>query len=211
MSATLLQPGQDRPHQAARIDYYYSPLSPFTYLGAPRLFELAARHGVTVVHKPMRMGEIFAATGGLPLPQRSEARRAYRLVELARISRRYGLPLTLHPAHFPCDDTLAAGVILAAQQGGLDTNAVSLALCRAVWVEDRNIADPADLAAALAPLGVDVEALLAAAPEAETQRAACTAEALAAGVFGAPSYVWKGEVFWGQDRLDYLAEAMAAK
>lgn len=198
------------PETPSEIDYYFSPMSPFAYLGTPRLMALAARHGCAVRCKPVRMADIFAATGGVPLAQRPEARKAYRLLELTRISRRHGMPLTLHPAFFPCDDTLAAGVIVAAEQAGADALAVSLALGRGLWAEERNIADPAEVRDLLVAAGLEADALLAAAAEAEPQRIANTAEALAAGVFGAPTYVWKGELFWGQDRLDYLEDAVAA-
>lgn len=199
-----------QPVSSDAVDYYFSPLSPFAYLGTPRLMALRQRYGCAVRCKPVRIGEIFAATGGLPLAQRPEARKAYRLTELTRISRRHGLPLTLHPAFYPCDDGLAAGVILAAEQAGADGLALALALGRGLWAEERNIADPADVRAILTAAGADADALLAAAPQAEQHRSATTAEALAAGVFGAPTYVWKGELFWGQDRLDYLDDAVAA-
>ncbi|WP_019646353.1 2-hydroxychromene-2-carboxylate isomerase [Novispirillum itersonii] len=190
------------------IDYYFSPVSPFAYLGAPRLAALAQAHGCTVRCRPVRMAEVFAATGGVPLPQRSEARKTYRLMELTRISRRYAMPLTLHPAFFPCDDTLAAGVILAAEDAGADAMAVAFALGRGLWAEQRNIADPASVADILTALGLDGAALVAAAPQAEARRTETTAQAIAAGVFGAPTYVWKGELFWGQDRLEYLDAAI---
>lgn len=194
------------------IDYYFSPISPFTYLGGPRLYDLASRLGVRVVHKPVKMGDIFAVSGGVPLPKRAPQRRAYRLVELRRISRRYGMPLTLEPAHFPTDDTLASRMIIAVERGGGDAGPLAQALLRAVWAEERDIADAATLAAIAEAQGYDAAALLAEARSEPVGEAleANTREAIDRGVFGAPTYVWKDELFWGQDRLDYLEEAIRA-
>lgn len=195
----------------ATIDYFYTLISPFTYLGGPRLAEVAARTGATVVHKPVKMGEVFAASGGLPLGQRPPQRRAYRLMELRRISRRAGLPLTLEPRFFPVDDTLAAHAVIAAQRAGHGVDALAQAFLRAVWAEERDISDAATVRAIVAAEGLDADVVLDAAGTAEVAaiRDANTREAIDRGVFGAPTYALGDELFWGQDRLDYLEEALA--
>lgn len=192
------------------MDVYYGLSSPWTYLGFQRLLDLAQRPGVTATWKPVRLGQVFEATGGLPLPRRSPERRAYRLMELRRWRDRLGIPLVIEPRHFPVDDGLAARVLIAHRLAGADPGPLSLAFLRAVWVEERNIADPATVSAIADEQGQDGEALLAAAdsPEVAAAYDADTQEAIGRGVFGAPTVVIGEEVFWGQDRLDFVAEAL---
>ena len=194
------------------IDYYFSLISPWSYLGGDRLAEIARRHGAAINVKPVDYGRIFPASGGLPLAKRAPQRQAYRLVELRRWRDHLGADLKLEPQFFPVDETLAAGMVAAVRLAGGDALPLSQALLRAVWAEERNIADRETLAAIAAAEGHDAEALLAAAegPDARRARADDTEEALARGVFGAPSYVYAGEIFWGQDRLDFLDRALAA-
>ena len=195
------------------VDYFLAPQSPWTYLGHERFAALVRETGSAVRVMPMDLGKIFPLSGGLPLPKRAPQRQAYRLVELARFSQYLGLPLTLQPRHFPVPADDAARLIIAVQQQDGDAAALALAgaVMRAVWVEERNIADPATLAALLAETGL-------AAARADDARAAAaqqgydanTDRAIALGVFGAPTYVVDGELFWGQDRLDFLQRRLAA-
>jgi carboxymethylenebutenolidase len=197
----------------ATLDYYLTPISPWTYLGSERFAAMVHRHGIGVRVRPVEYGVIFPQTGGLPLAQRSKERQAYRLMELKRWPKQLGLPLTLHPKHFPTPDLLAATVILAAGQTGGDPLRLANAIGRAVWVEERNIADAATLQEIAAATGHDGTALLARAsdPAIRAKRDALTQEALTAGVFGAPTYVVDGELFWGQDRLDFLERKLAER
>lgn len=194
------------------IDYYLTAASPWTYLGHQRLIAMADGAGAEIRCKPARFGEIFARTGGLPLPKRAPARRAYRMMELRRWKARLGLPINITPAFHPVDDGTANRMVVAAGRAGLDPLAVAWALLRACWEQDRDLADPDHLVAAMGEAGFDGAALLAAS-EGEAARAAFQRnvdDALAAGVFGAPTYVIDGELFWGQDRLDFLADRLAA-
>lgn len=197
---------------AKTIDYYLTLISPFAYLGSRRFEALVRAHGAEVRVKPVNYGVIFPKTGGLPLAKRAPERQAYRLVELERWSKALDMPLNLHPRHFPVPDALAAGLVIAADQGGGDPLRLAHALLRAVWAEERDISDPATLEALAAETGHDGLALMARAgePEIKTAYEALTEEALAAGVFGAPTYAYEGELFWGQDRLDFLDRALAA-
>lgn len=192
-----------------RLDYYISLNSPWTYLGGARLATIAQQHNLAVQVMPVDYASIFAATGGLPLPKRAPERQAYRLRELDRWREYLGLPLNLQPRYFPADETLAAQLVLAADLGA-DTLALANAIGRAVWAEERNIADPETLAAIVTVMGLDAQQALEAArqPEIAERRAALTQQAIQAGVFGAPSYVLDGEIFWGQDRLDFLERAL---
>ena len=132
-------------------------------------------------------------------------------MELERWRRRLNLPLNLHPAHFPVDEALAAGMVIALGQRGGDMGRLSQAMMRAVWAEERDLADPSTLLAIAAGQDLDGEALLAAATSASVlaEHEANTEAAIAAGVFGVPTFVVGEELFWGQDRLDFVAEALA--
>ena len=90
------------------VDYYFSLISPWTYLGDAKFQDIAARQGARIVYKPMKLSKVFPSTGGLPLAKRAPQRQDYRLVELARWSKLQGLPLNLHPKYFPCDESRAA-------------------------------------------------------------------------------------------------------
>lgn len=195
------------------IDYYFATVSPWAYLGHARLVALSRATGATVRVKPMDLGEIFPLTGGLPLAKRAPPRQAYRLVELQRFSDQLGVPLIAQPAHFPVNGNAAAALIIAADEAAGADAALDLAgrVGAATWAEQRNVADLAVLRALLAEAGLPASLVDRAADPAITARyAAYTAEALAAGVFGAPSYVIGGEVFWGQDRLDYVERRLLA-
>ncbi len=193
------------------VDYYHSLVSPWTYLGGPRLGRIVEQAGARVNVKPIDLSKVFPVSGGLPLAKRAPQRQAYRLVELARWRDHLGMPLNLEPRFFPARDGLAARTVIAARQAGTDAGVLSNAILRAVWVEERNIADADDLLAICGENGCD-GAALAAAAETEAvadEFAANTAEAIELGIFGSPSYVHRGELFWGQDRLDFLARALA--
>ena len=186
------------------IDYYFSPVSPWTYLGHERVAAIAHRHGAEIRAKPVDYGVIFPVSGGLPLGKRAPQRQSYRLMELARWRDHLGMPLTVQPKFFPADGTQAAHLIA----GTPDEKRMAVAgdVLAAVWVREENIAEPTTLAAMAARNGVDLAAALEAG---KARYAANTDEALARKVFGAPTYVFKDELFWGQDRLDFLERALA--
>jgi carboxymethylenebutenolidase len=194
------------------LDYYFSPVSPWTYLGHARLARIAAAAKVRIDLFPVDLGRVFPASGGLPLAKRAPQRQAYRLVELRRFAAFHGLPLNLQPAFFPVAADLAAGLVIAvdALDGADAAMALTGALLRAVWAEERNIADPAELAALLAALDLPAQRLAEAQGDATRARYdANTQRAIDAGVFGAPSVVIDGELFWGQDRLDFVERRLA--
>ncbi|HZY17003.1 MAG TPA: 2-hydroxychromene-2-carboxylate isomerase [Ramlibacter sp.] len=192
---------------AATIDYFFAPQSPWTYLGHDRFVRLAREHGASVRLRPIDLGKIFPVSGGLPLPKRAPQRQAYRLVELRRFSEHLGVPLHVQPRFFPVAGDDAARLVVAVDQHDGSDAALRIggAVLRAVWAEERNIADAAVLADLLAENGLPPERL-AQSREAPVQQRydGHTAAAIEAGVFGGPSYVVDGEIFWGQDRLDFL-------
>jgi len=190
------------------IQYFFAPQSPYVYLGHERLLKLGAQYGAMIEPKPFDLGAVFAESGGLPLAKRAPQRQAYRLQELERWSRHLGLRMNLQPKFFPVDQMPASLLLIAArEQGGADQALeLTTAITRAVWAEEKNIADPATLEQLAGDAGFDGAALLAASRRPETQRKyeGFTKEALDAGVFGAPWYVVDAQGFWGQDRLDFV-------
>ncbi|MGI4793795.1 MAG: 2-hydroxychromene-2-carboxylate isomerase [Janthinobacterium lividum] len=196
------------------VDYFVSLNSPWAHLGATRLVEIVARHGATLRVHPVDFGTIFPASGGLPLPKRSPLRQAYRLQDMDRWRAHLGIPINLKPRFFPADERLAAQCVIVARETVGDAPAVDLAhrVLKALWEDESNTADPATLAPLIATAGLDPDALLALAtdPAWAERRTADTQAALARGVFGAPTYVVDGEIFWGQDRLDFLDRRLAA-
>jgi carboxymethylenebutenolidase len=194
------------------IDYYLSPVSPWTYLGHARFAAIAQAAGASVRPIPVDLGKIFPISGGLPLAKRAPQRQAYRLVELKRFSEHLGLPIHLQPAHFPVAGDDAARLILAvdAADGTAAAMALTRALLRGVWAEQRNIADAATRAEMLAALGLPERRLEEAkASPIQARYEVGTQAAIELGVFGAPSYVIDGEIYWGQDRLDFVERRLA--
>ena len=195
------------------VDYYLSIASPWTWLGSERFIALARRHALWVNVRPVDFGRLLAASGGLPYQQRPVQRASYRQEDLARWRRRLELPLTLEPAFYPVNREPASRLLVAARALGQDAALnLSHALLRAIWVEDRDIADTATLAAIVQDLGLDAPSLMAAAQDPATYAAwqDDTDRASAAQVFGAPTWVVDGERFWGQDRLEFLEEKLVA-
>jgi 2-hydroxychromene-2-carboxylate isomerase len=194
------------------VEYYFTPVSPWTYLGHDRFLALAAAAGATVEFKPTDYGKVFPVSGGLPLAKRAPQRQAYRLFELKRWSEHLGVPLVPQPKHFPVPADPAARLLCAAERGGDDVASLLGSIMRAIWVEQRNVADAATLIAIADGVGLDGRALQAASETDAVRLAyeAHTEDAIAAQVFGAPTYVFRGEPFWGQDRLDFLERALAA-
>ena len=189
------------------VDYYFATVSPWAYLGHARFVAMAQAAGAAVRIKPMDLGEIFPHSGGLPLAKRAPQRQAYRLVELQRFSDWLGVPLHAQPAFFPVNGNPAAQLVIATDSGHGVAAALDLAgrIGAAIWAQQRNVADPAVLAALLAEAGLPPSVLQDAQQDAAAARyAQYTAEARDLGVFGAPSYVIDGEIFWGQDRLDFV-------
>ncbi len=181
------------------VDYYLTPSSPWTYLGHARFAALATKSGATVQVKPVDYGVVFPQSGGLPLAKRAPQRQAYRLVELKRWSEFLGVPIVIQPKFFPVNATPAAELICGAPAA--KRMALAGDLLSALWRDDRNLADPV----LLQELGQKHGAT----PGDKALFEAYTLEALGRQVFGAPSYVYRDEIFWGQDRLELLERALS--
>ena len=194
------------------IAYYLTPLSPWVYLAGRRPVEIAARQGATLQLRPVDSAALFARTGGVALKDRHPSRQAYRLQELARWSARLQMPLTLKPRHFPTNGAPASYALIAAQAaGGGDLAALLTSLGRAIWAEDKDIADDEVIRTCLADAGFDPaladRGLLAGAETYGTN----LETAMADGIFGFPSWKVADELFWGQDRLDFLDAHLAGR
>ncbi len=195
------------------IDYYFAPQSPWCYLGHLRLWDIARGANATIRVLPVDLGgKVFPVSGGLPLAKRAPQRQAYRLSELKRFSEYLHAPINLQPRFFPVAGDDAARLIIAVDaKDGIDAAMhIADAVLRAVWVEERNIADEATLATLLAERELPVQRLAESHSQAVHERyEANTQAAIEVGVFGAPSYVFDGEIFWGQDRLDFVQRRLA--
>lgn len=193
------------------IDYYFAPQSPWTYLGHARFAAIAEAAGAVVRVRPIDFGSVYPVSGGLPLGKRAPQRQAYRIVELARYSDHLGVPLHPKPKFFPVAGDDAAKLIIAVDIK--DGTAAAMQLCAAVfgavWSQERNIGDPKVLAELVAECGLPAQRN----DQSQSQTVqehyeAYTQAAIDMGIFGAPSYVIDGEIFWGQDRLDFVERAL---
>ncbi len=192
------------------IAYFLSPLSPWVFLAGRRPFEIAARHGASMTLHPLDTAALFARTGGTVLADRHPNRKAYRVQELRRWSDRLGVAVNPHPRHFPTNPAPASYALIAAQAaGGGDLAALLEGFGRALWQEERDIAEDGVIRACLEGAGFDAaladRGLLAGA---ETYGRNLE-DAIARGVFGVPSWVIGDEVIWGQDRIDFLDAHLA--
>lgn len=194
------------------IDYYFTPISPFAYLGHECFVAIARKHGATIAVNAINLGEILPVSGGLPLSKRAPQRQAYRLLELKRWSEYRKIALNPQPKFFPVSGDLAAAWILAAAEQEVGQALVlSAAIGRAIWEQQRDVAADSTLAAIAGEQGLDAAVLgrRAATQEIGARYKALTQEAIDRQVFGAPTYIYRGELFWGQDRLDFLDLALA--
>ena len=195
----------------AHIDLFFSTLSPYAYLAGNRAEEVAAKHGATITYKPFDIMALFTRTGGTPPKDRHISRIEYRAQELVRQAKKAGLPFNLKPAHWPTNGAPSSYAFIAAQNaGGGDLGKLMFAITRAVWAEDKDIAEDAVVRACLEEAGFDPSladsGLLAGA---ETYEANLE-EAVDRGVFGSPFYITDGDArFWGQDRIDDLDATLA--
>lgn len=201
----------------SQLDFYFSTISPYTYLSLPRFRALVEARGLDVRWKPSDIMALFARTGGTPVGQRPQARQDYRLADMARQARRAGLPINVKPAHFPTNAAPSSYAIIAAEKAREDQAAdgdmfaLVEAILRACWAEEKNITDEDVIKAALEGAGFDPALADTGLLTGAETYGRNLEEAVAAGVFGAPSFVTEdGAVFWGQDRIDDLAEHLDA-
>jgi 2-hydroxychromene-2-carboxylate isomerase len=193
-----------------QVDYYFSFQSPWAYIGHKPFGDVARSYGLKVNYKPVLLVDLFSETGGLPLVKRHPVRQRYRMVELQRWRDRRGLTFHLQPASWPFNARLADGVVIAAVEAGHDPDKFMQRAYAGVWEDQLNLADPATLEKMADDSGLPGKQLVERSGSDEIGAAyeKNRREAQAAGVFGSPGYVLDGEVFWGQDRIELLADAL---
>ncbi|SFN83159.1 2-hydroxychromene-2-carboxylate isomerase [Bradyrhizobium sp. Rc3b] len=194
------------------IDYYFWMNSDWAYLGADRLEQIAAEYQLKIRYMPVDLPDVYRRTGGQLLGNRAPERQAYRIVELKRWCKKLDIHVNPTPK-FMCPNADAASrIVIAADRMGLNTVSLYKAILRAEWCDDRDISDREELKRILVEEGLDADRLLVAAdaPEIEAFYRHFTDTAVEAGVFGSPSYVFNNELFWGQDRLDMLEDAITS-
>jgi len=194
-----------------KIKYYFSITSPFAYLGTERFTKLVRKYNVEVIEKPLDLvGNIFPNTGGLPIPKRHPARQKYRLLELIRIANKLGLPINKHPKFFPPKDPhLPAKFVIASNKMGNKLNFGNECL-KYLWSLEKDISDYKTLQEICENLSLNFKETkeIALTDDVKLQYEKNSKDAIDNDVFGAPSYVLNNEIFWGQDRLDYLEDAL---
>lgn len=192
------------------VDYYFSFQSPWAYIGHGAFRNLVSTYDLKVNYKPVVLIDLFSETGGLPLTKRHPVRQRYRMVELQRWRDKRGLKFHLQPANWPFNARLADGVVIAAVEAGLDPDKYLARGFAAVWEDQLSLADPATVAKLADEAGLPGKQLV----DRSQQEAIGVAyeqnrqDALANDVFGSPAYVLDREVFWGQDRIDLLEDAL---
>ncbi|HUP07321.1 MAG TPA: 2-hydroxychromene-2-carboxylate isomerase [Caldimonas sp.] len=195
---------------AQTVEFFLDVGSPTTYLAWTQLPAICDAYAAALKLRPMLLGAVFQATGNAS-PANVPAKGRYMNDDMARHARRYGVPFAMNP-HFPINTLVlmraATGVQLRSPQR---LPAYLDGVFRALWVEPRNLNDPAEVASAWRSAGFDPEAMLALANEADTKAAlrATTDEAIARGVFGAPTMFVGEQMYFGQDRLDFVREALS--
>ncbi|WP_299787663.1 2-hydroxychromene-2-carboxylate isomerase [uncultured Marivita sp.] len=197
----------------AHIDYFFSTLSPYAYLAGTRMEEVAARHGATITYKPVDITTLFGRTGGTPPKDRHPSRQELRAQELTRQSKKLGMPFNLKPAFWPTNAAPSSYAIIAAQNaGGGDLGALAHGFLRAVWAEDKDIAQDDVVRATLESAGFDPALADSGLLSGAETYAANLEEAASRGVFGAPFYITDDDQrFWGQDRIADLDLYLAGK
>jgi 2-hydroxychromene-2-carboxylate isomerase len=193
-----------------QVDYYFSLQSPWAYIGHKLFRDVANTYGLKINHRPVLLVDLFSETGGLPLMKRHPVRQRYRMLELQRWRDKRGLKFHPQPTYFPFNARLADGLVIAAIEAGHDPDPFLRRAFPAVWEDQLNLADPATLIRLANDSGLPGQQLIERSGSDEIGAAyeQNRQDALAADVFGSPAYVLDGEVFWGQDRIELLADAL---
>ena len=193
-----------------QVDYYFSIPSPWAYIGHKMFQEVVSSYGLKVNYKPVLLIDLFSETGGLPLGKRHPVRQRYRMLELQRWREKRGLNFHLQPKHFPFNGRLADGMVLAAIEAGYDPDPFMRLAFAAIWEEQLDLADAETLARIADDAGLPGKTLVQRSPAEDISALyeQNRQDALAADVFGSPAYVLGGEAFWGQDRIELLADAL---
>ena len=194
-----------------KIEYFYSLASPFAFLGSEKFQAIAKKYNVEIVENPCDLvGGIFTKTGGVPVPQRSTQRQKYRLDELKRWSKFLNIKINIKPKFFPPNDPhIPAKYTIAANLLGVKI-LFGHALLKKLWIEEKDISDENNIELICKQLKIDFNKLSSLAKSEKVSKIYSdnTDEAVEKNVFGAPTYIFNNELFWGQDRLSFLERAL---
>lgn len=190
------------------VYYFHALSSPWAYLGWPQFKALIEKHDLDVVVRPTR---IVPENGGVPLRSRPQPRQDYHAVELDRWRKRLGMPLVLKPKYYPTNNEFSARMVIAADRLRLPALDLSHALLRALWAEEQDVTVPEVRIAVAESLGLDGRKLQAMedTPDIIEAWRNSQAEAQQRGVFGTPTWIYRDTLYWGQDRLTFLDEALS--
>lgn len=196
----------------ATIDYYFSMVSPWAFIGHDVFHEIVERHGAKVNYLPVALFEVFDRTDTPRLAARHQTRRDLRMMELQRWREKRGLDFVLQPEHWPFDFAPADKMVIAMVGAGHNPAPFMKTTFRAIWADQQDLAKTSRLVEIADECGLDGESLLEVSQSeaTATRYADNTDAAVGAGVFGSPSYLLNGELFWGQDRLELLDDALAS-
>ena len=194
------------------IEYYFSPMSPWAYLGHERLNTIANRVGANIELRPVDPMKLFAATGGVPLAKRPVQRQKYRIYELNRWKSFLQSPIIIEPDFFPYNPLTASLVVIATDKlFGQDKGMlITQKLMEGCWVHNRDMGSDEEIRNCIEACDIDSETVMQSITTQETmnQYDENTELAIKNDVFGAPTYRIDGEPFWGQDRLDFVERAL---
>ena len=196
-----------------QIDHYFWINSDWAYLGIDRLLQIGKHHSVEINHKPVDLLQVYQRTGGIPLPQRAAERQAYREQELRRWTKRLNIDLNITPRYMCPDSTLASCFVIAAQALGHPITNLFKKIMAAEWYEELDISDKEVLLKIARNEGLPADEIARHITHSNISKTLQnhTDEAVMNGVFGSPSYLYDGELFWGQDRLEFLDETISFK
>ena len=195
-----------------QVEFYFDFGSPYSYLAYKELPRVASRTGATIVWKPMLLGGVFKGTGNhspMDIPAKSDWSKS----DIQRWAQRYDAPF-LHNPHFPINTlALMRGAIGYQRKGDADFHRYVEAIFSAMWETGKNLNDPNEIGKVLVAAGFDPRETLAMLddPEVKAELKRVTEEAVARGIFGAPSFIVDGELFWGNDRLLFVEQQLAGR
>jgi 2-hydroxychromene-2-carboxylate isomerase len=192
-----------------KIEYYYSVASPYAYMGIDRFQKLVKKYSLEVLEKPFDLvGKVFPETGGVPVPKRHPARQKYRLIEIERFGKKNNLKINKQPKFFPPADPHKAALFTIATIVNRQSLNFGKEVLTKLWADEQDISQDLVLESICKKLNINFSELK---KQAETEEIkniylSNSQEAIDKGVFGAPSFILDNELFWGQDRLDFLED-----
>jgi len=188
------------------VDYYIATSSPWTYLATPRLKKLVEKYNLIINWKPFNIMEVFAKNGTALVKDRPKPVQINRLNELERWREHLNVPLTLGPKYFPVDITLSQKIIICCQNNNINPYDIAFSFMKSVWADEKDISNENTIKEVCRDCNLDGNSIIKQASEAviNDKYVKNTEDAIKNNVWGAPTFILDKELFWGQDRLDFL-------